>query len=95
MSFDLSFFFCNFIYIFFRYGNRDNIAFYGSEVDAAVLFDIQLFKSAEGGTIVENTSHGIQRKIKLMETISQQTGVNILAGTGMFYLTSKSEVGIL
>ncbi|XP_034249928.1 phosphotriesterase-related protein [Thrips palmi] len=75
----------------YPYGSRENLAFYGNEVDAAVLFDIELFKSAGGGTIVENTSHGIQRKIKLMETVSRQTGVNILAGCGYYVENLQPE----
>lgn len=56
-----------------------------------MLFDLNLFKTAGGGTIVENTSHGIQRKIKLMETVSRQTGVNIVAGCGMFCLPLEQK----
>lgn len=48
----------------------------------AVLFDVDLFKTVGGGTIVENTTHGLKRQIKLMESVSRQTGVNIIAGCG-------------
>lgn len=71
--------------LYIRYGSRDNLAFYGEEVDAAVIYDIDLFKSAGGGTIVENTSHGLKRRIKLMQQVSHQTGVNVIAGCGRPY----------
>ncbi|KAE8739689.1 hypothetical protein FOCC_FOCC014783 [Frankliniella occidentalis] len=71
----------------YPYASHENIAFYGTEVDAAVAYDVSLFKMAGGGTIVENTTHGLKRQIKLMETISKNTGVNIIAGCG-YYLES-------
>lgn len=50
---------------------------------AAVMLDEMLrFKSFGGGTIVENTTHGIDRSLKFMKDLSERSGVNIIAGTG-------------
>ncbi|KAJ1529238.1 hypothetical protein ONE63_006040 [Megalurothrips usitatus] len=75
----------------YPYASRENIAFYGTEAFAAVAFDVDLFKSAGGGTIVENTTHGLNRQIKLMETVSRQTGVNIIAGCGYYLENTQTE----
>jgi len=48
----------------------------------AVEYDVALFKEHGGGTIVENTSHGLNRQLKLMKHISANTGVKVIAGTG-------------
>jgi len=48
--------------------------------------DVKLFKEAGGGTIVENSNHGLQRDIILMRNISQSMGINVIAGTGMFFI---------
>jgi predicted metal-dependent phosphotriesterase family hydrolase len=49
---------------------------------AAVLEDVEIFKKSGGGTIVENSNHGLQRNISLMKEISKSTGINVIAGTG-------------
>jgi len=53
------------------------------ESTAAVLEDVEIFKKSGGGTIVENSNHGLQRNIPLMKEISKSTGINVIAGTGM------------
>lgn len=50
--------------------------------EEAILHDVKIFKQHGGGTIVENTNHGIKRNIPFMKKISQETGVHIIAGTG-------------
>jgi phosphotriesterase-related protein len=47
-----------------------------------MLYEMEMFRKVGGGSIVENTSHGLKRNLGLMVQISQQTGVNIIAGTG-------------
>lgn len=62
-----------------RYANSDNLQF---DDENAVLFDVNLFKKHGGGTIVENTTHGIKRNAGFLKDLSLKTGVHIVAGTG-------------
>lgn len=59
--------------------------FYDKYAQKAVNMDVKLFKEAGGGTIVENSNHGLNRDIILMRNISQSMGVNVITGTGMFF----------
>ena len=59
-----------------------NVRFDDSDCVSAVIEDVKFFKQSGGGTIVENTSHGIKRDLSLMKRISKETGVHIIAGTG-------------
>ncbi|XP_057331134.1 phosphotriesterase-related protein [Microplitis mediator] len=68
----------------YPYSSRYNVAFNDADTRTAILEEVELFKLHGGGTIVENTSHGIKRDIPLMIKVSQQTGVNIIAGTGHY-----------
>jgi predicted metal-dependent phosphotriesterase family hydrolase len=43
------------------------------------------YKTSGGGTIVENTSYGIKRNIPLMQSLSRESGVHIIAGTGPLF----------
>ena len=38
-----------------------------------------------GGTVVENTTIGVERDIKFLRQLSQATGVHIVAGTGIYH----------
>lgn len=60
-----------------------NLEFY--DVEEAVSMDVKLFKEAGGGTIVENSSHGLKRDISLMRNISKSMEVNVIAGTGTYF----------
>lgn len=51
---------------------------------AAIMQEMEKYKNYGGGTIVENTSFGIQRNVNFMHDISTKHGVNIVAGAGMF-----------
>lgn len=66
-----------------RYSNMFNIKFNDVETAYAVLEDLRILRYFGGGTIVENSSHGLKRDILLMRTLSEKTGINIIAGTGI------------
>lgn len=71
------------MYIFiFSYGSKYNVHFNDTDSAAAVLEDVKFYKKSGGGTIVENTSHGIKRDIPLMQKASKESGVHVIAGTG-------------
>lgn len=76
----------------YPYGSKYNINFEDGDTHRAVLEDVKLFKEFGGGSIVENTTHGINRDLKLMYKVAQSTGVNIVAGTGHYLeMTQKPE----
>ncbi|XP_035741714.1 phosphotriesterase-related protein-like isoform X1 [Vespa mandarinia] len=78
----------------YPYSNMFNITFNDVETAYAVLEDLRLFRYFGGGTIVENSSHGLKRDLLLMRTLSEKTGINIIAGTG-FYVAKVQNVTTL
>jgi phosphotriesterase-related protein len=50
--------------------------------EIAVLESVKAFKTAGGGCLVENSTFGINRKSGYLKKLSQETGVNVIAGTG-------------
>ncbi|XP_049953158.1 phosphotriesterase-related protein [Schistocerca serialis cubense] len=68
----------------YPYSNKYNLTFDDKETHAAVLTEMQMFNEFGGGTIVENTSHGLNRNIPLMIEVSQKTGIHVVAGTGYY-----------
>jgi len=76
----------------YLYGLRYNINFEDEETHRAVMEDVKQYKEFGGGAIVENTTHGINRNLKLMYEVAQSTGVKIIAGTGHYLeMTQKPE----
>ncbi|XP_013783165.1 phosphotriesterase-related protein-like isoform X2 [Limulus polyphemus] len=74
----------------YPYSHKENIIFCGSDVQQAVLDDIKLFKLNGGGSIVENTTNGLNRDLNFMQKVSVETGVNIIAGAGYYVAGSQS-----
>ncbi|KAL0871656.1 hypothetical protein ABMA27_004180 [Loxostege sticticalis] len=52
--------------------------------------DVSIFKKYGGGTIVENSSEGLDRSLSDFMRISSKTGVNIVAGTGFYTADTQS-----
>lgn len=76
----------------YPYGSKYNINFEDDDTHRAVLEDVKQFKEFGGTTIVENTTHGINRNLKLMYQVARATGVNIVAGTGHYLeMTQKPD----
>ncbi|CAL1675577.1 unnamed protein product [Lasius platythorax] len=73
----------------YPYSSLSNLEFY--DVERAVSADVKLFKEAGGGTIVENSCHGLKRDIPLMRNISKSLEVNVIAGTGYYVASSQTE----
>lgn len=61
-----------------------NVTFNDDDTREAILSDVNLLNKFSGGTIVENTSHGLLRDISFMKHVSQATGINVIAGTGIY-----------
>ena len=76
----------------YPYGLHYNINFEDNDTHAAVLEDVKQFKEFGGGSIVENTTYGINRNLKLMYQLAKSTGVAVIAGTGHYLqMTQKPE----
>ncbi|CAD6242147.1 GSCOCG00009422001-RA-CDS [Cotesia congregata] len=76
----------------YPYSSRYNVTFNDVDTRKAIFEEIKLFKLHGGGTIVENTSHGIKRDIPLMVQVSQQIGVNIIVGTGHYVEACQKDL---
>lgn len=68
----------------YPYGSKYNINFEDEDTHRAVIEDVRQFKEFGGATIVENTTHGINRNLKLIYQVAKSTGVKIVAGTGHY-----------
>ena len=68
----------------YPYGSKYNINFEDEDTHRAVIEDLKLFKKFGGGAIVENTTCGINRDLKLMYRVATEIGINIIAGTGHY-----------
>jgi phosphotriesterase-related protein len=76
----------------YPYGSKFNINYEDEEAHQAVMEDVRIFKQFGGGAIVENTTTGINRNLKLMHEISSASKVHVIAGTGHYLgMTQKSD----
>ncbi|XP_011499141.1 PREDICTED: phosphotriesterase-related protein isoform X3 [Ceratosolen solmsi marchali] len=75
----------------YPYSNKYNIHFDDIDSANAVLEDVKFYKASGGGTIVENTSHGIKRNIQLMKKTSHESGVHVIVGTGHYVASTQSD----
>uniref|UniRef100_A0A1A7XR07 N-acetyltaurine hydrolase n=2 Tax=Iconisemion striatum TaxID=60296 RepID=A0A1A7XR07_9TELE len=71
------------------YSCRENL-FLQQEV-GALRDELLAYKKAGGGTIVENTTTGIDRDLPTLRQLAKDTGVHIVAGAG-FYVDSTHTV---
>ena len=56
--------------------------FNNASAEEAITDSVREFALAGGGCLVENSTKGLQRKTQFLKTLSESTGVNIVAGTG-------------
>ncbi|XP_059610073.1 phosphotriesterase-related protein-like [Phlebotomus argentipes] len=78
----------------YPYSNIYNLSLHDEDAQLAVRKDLEAFKRFGGGTIVDNTCHGLGRNLGRMHDISVATGVKIVAGTG-HYLAAKQTASTL
>lgn len=57
----------------------------------AVRDELLAFKAAGGGTIVENTTTGIQRDLPALQRLARDTGVHVVAGAGFYVDCTHTE----
>ncbi|XP_046433896.1 phosphotriesterase-related protein isoform X1 [Neodiprion virginianus] len=75
----------------YPYSSEYNIVFNDIDTHNAVLADVDQLKKFGGGTIVENTSHGLLRDISFMKHVSQASGIHVIAGTGHYVASTQTE----
>lgn len=68
----------------YPYSERNNLILNDSHAQNAVMSDVYKYRSSGGGTIVENSTYGLERDVRFYKQISSNTGVNIIAGTGFY-----------
>lgn len=78
----------------YPYASRYNIRFCDADTHARVLDDVRLYRKWGGGTIVENSSHGLKRNLPFMRSVARETGVHVVAGTG-HYVHNVQSAGVL
>ncbi|OWF40208.1 phosphotriesterase-related protein-like [Mizuhopecten yessoensis] len=64
---------------------------YLNDVEEAVTAEMEYYKSNGGGTIVDVTTMGIERDIKFLQKVSQETGVNVVSGSGFYVESTRPE----
>ncbi|CAH2090795.1 unnamed protein product [Euphydryas editha] len=74
----------------YPYSSKSNLVLNDKSAKEVVLKDIKNYKKHGGGTIVENTTEGLDRDIEFYETVMTNTGVNIVAGTGFYIADTQS-----
>lgn len=75
----------------YPYSSRYNLDLRDNDACEAILKDVALFKKWGGGTIVENSSHGLSRDLEFCHEVAQKTGVNVVVGTGHYLAAVQSE----
>lgn len=71
----------------YPYSSADNNHLF-EETDA-IRDELHFFKKCGGGTIVENTTYGIEPDPKTLAKLSADTGVHLIAGTGYYIEPSR------
>ncbi|KAG6460646.1 hypothetical protein O3G_MSEX012117 [Manduca sexta] len=74
----------------YPYSSMHNLFLNDEEAKVAILEDLHDYKEWGGGTIVENSTEGLKRDVTYYKKMSQESGVQIVAGTG-FYIERCQE----
>lgn len=68
----------------YPYSSYDNLNLNDKYAKTAVTNDVRKFNISGGGTIVENSTEGLNRNVTFYKAVSEETGVKIVAGTGYY-----------
>ncbi|XP_054744900.1 phosphotriesterase-related protein [Anastrepha obliqua] len=68
----------------YPYSSHENVHFYDEDAREATKKDVFLYKKFGGGSIVDNSSHGLKRNLEHLVDVAKSTGVHIIAGTGHY-----------
>ncbi|XP_050665888.1 phosphotriesterase-related protein isoform X3 [Leptidea sinapis] len=75
----------------YPYSSKFNIVMNDDHSKHAVYNDVGVFKELGGGTIVENTTIGLNRDIDFYKSVSEKTGVHVVAGTGHYIADVQND----
>ncbi|CAH0400151.1 unnamed protein product [Chilo suppressalis] len=78
----------------YPYSSKFNLVMNDERAQDAVLNDVKIFKECGGGTIVENSTEGLDRDLGYCKRVSQISGVHVVAGTG-YYITDTQPANHL
>jgi len=70
------------------YSHQSNLKLNDKECETAIASELAMYRAAGGGTIVECTTHGIERKANFLRELSESTGVKVITGTGYYVAAS-------
>lgn len=73
------------------YSHQLNMKFDDNMTRESVLEEMATFQENGGGTIVENSTHGLHRDLTFLQEVSLKTGVDIVAGTGFYIAASQTK----
>ncbi|GAB6020725.1 hypothetical protein CHUAL_003389 [Chamberlinius hualienensis] len=79
-----------YIYLIDSRHHRNNMILNDLESEAAILYDVNRFKRAGGGAIVDCSSIGLRRKNTFLKTVAASTGVKVIAGGGFYSQCAQS-----
>ncbi|CAL8280631.1 unnamed protein product [Lota lota] len=71
------------------YGNHENLLL--QQENSAVREELLAYKKAGGGTIVDNTTTGIDRDLPTIRQMSKDTGVHVIGGAGYYVDSTHTE----
>jgi len=74
------------------YSHRPNLKLNDKECETAIASELAMYRAAGGGTIVECTSHGIERKANFLRELSEASGVKVITGTGYYVAASHNDI---
>lgn len=82
----------------FPYASMYNVKLCHADARPMVIDDVKLFRKWGGATICENTTYGLKGNLKFSKTVAEETGVNVVAGTGhytaIFQTASELELSV-
>lgn len=71
------------------YSHKENLLL--SQETEAVKEELLCYRKAGGGTIVENTTTGLQRNLPVLCQLAKDTGVHVVAGAGYYVDATHSD----
>ncbi|KAM8838742.1 N-acetyltaurine hydrolase [Synchiropus picturatus] len=71
------------------YSSHENLLL--QQENSAVREELLAYRAAGGGTIVENTTAGIERDLPALRKLAQETGVHVVAGAGFYVDCTHTE----
>lgn len=78
----------------FPYSSKGNLVLNDHAAKEAVVNDVIAYKKFGGGTIVENSTVGLDRDVNFYKLVSEKSDVNIVAGTGFYVENVQAKANL-